>query len=411
MRRSLTFLLTLTTVLSISTTAFAVCGDGFLESGEACDDANTLAGDGCAPDCVIEPGYVRLCSDGRDGSPTITTTTVVNTYYPAEHPTTGLEVSATAGDTQIYVGSSRAGGGVDVKAGDKLLIVQMQGADIDAGASIAVDDPYGDGAGGNDRMGYLNTANMRAGLFEFVTALRPRIGGAIPLYGEGAGGGLINTYVNSRVVSASLGFQTYQVIRVPNYEDLTISAGGSIMGAYWDGATGGVIIINASGTVTFDSGIIDGSRIGFRGGEGITRNDEVFNSLGFPGYKGEGIAGTPARMYQSFTDSMLDIGASGYPAPADEGPGAPASGGGNAYHATDAGGGGGGSGGTGGVGGQGGGDGLPNAGRGGALFNNGTPAYFGFTTERIILGGGGGGACGDDPLDPPPLGNVSPVSG
>jgi cysteine-rich repeat protein len=30
------------------------CGDGVVESGEACDDANQLSGDGCA-DCVLEP--------------------------------------------------------------------------------------------------------------------------------------------------------------------------------------------------------------------------------------------------------------------------------------------------------------------------------------------------------------------
>jgi cysteine-rich repeat protein len=32
-----------------------VCGDGVLERDETCDDGNTLAGDGCAPDCRFEP--------------------------------------------------------------------------------------------------------------------------------------------------------------------------------------------------------------------------------------------------------------------------------------------------------------------------------------------------------------------
>lgn len=32
-----------------------LCGDGSLDSGEACDDGNTLAGDGCSPLCAVEP--------------------------------------------------------------------------------------------------------------------------------------------------------------------------------------------------------------------------------------------------------------------------------------------------------------------------------------------------------------------
>ena len=36
-----------------------VCGDGRLESGEACDDGNTVSGDGCLADCsAVEPNYV-----------------------------------------------------------------------------------------------------------------------------------------------------------------------------------------------------------------------------------------------------------------------------------------------------------------------------------------------------------------
>ncbi len=38
--------------------ARAACGDGFLETGEACDDGNTVDGDGCSSMCLVEPGYV-----------------------------------------------------------------------------------------------------------------------------------------------------------------------------------------------------------------------------------------------------------------------------------------------------------------------------------------------------------------
>ena len=35
----------------------AVCGDGIVEPGEACDDGNTTNGDGCSSTCQVEPGW------------------------------------------------------------------------------------------------------------------------------------------------------------------------------------------------------------------------------------------------------------------------------------------------------------------------------------------------------------------
>jgi len=32
----------------------ARCGDGVVDAGEACDDGNTRAGDGCGPTCAAE---------------------------------------------------------------------------------------------------------------------------------------------------------------------------------------------------------------------------------------------------------------------------------------------------------------------------------------------------------------------
>jgi cysteine-rich repeat protein len=40
----------------------ARCGDGVLDTGEACDDGNDAACDGCSPGCAVEPGVV--CGDG-----------------------------------------------------------------------------------------------------------------------------------------------------------------------------------------------------------------------------------------------------------------------------------------------------------------------------------------------------------
>ena len=50
------------------------CGDGVIGEGEECDDGNRLDGDGCGPDCTVEPGWTctgqpstctRLCGNGH----------------------------------------------------------------------------------------------------------------------------------------------------------------------------------------------------------------------------------------------------------------------------------------------------------------------------------------------------------
>ena len=41
----------------MESTAHAVCGNGVLDSGEACEDGNTTNGDGCDDTCAIESGW------------------------------------------------------------------------------------------------------------------------------------------------------------------------------------------------------------------------------------------------------------------------------------------------------------------------------------------------------------------
>lgn len=49
-----------TATISITVRGPPVCGDGYLDSGEVCDDGNRVAGDGCRADCK----GVELCGDG-----------------------------------------------------------------------------------------------------------------------------------------------------------------------------------------------------------------------------------------------------------------------------------------------------------------------------------------------------------
>ncbi len=65
---------------------------------------------------------VDCATPGRDGSGSLTG--IVNTYYPAT-------ASAAAGATTISVGTRR-GAATAITAGDLLLVIQMQDADIDS---------------------------------------------------------------------------------------------------------------------------------------------------------------------------------------------------------------------------------------------------------------------------------------
>ena len=125
--------------------------------------------------------------------------------------------------------------------------------------------------------------------------------------------------------------------------------------------------MDVAGQFNFNGQTLDVSRRGFRGGGGLVQNPVCTGSAGAAActdyratnlnpangaFKGEGIAGTPAYVYNSIigTASGNQTGADGYPN-GDRARGAPANagGGGNQHNA---GGGGGGNGGIGGFGGN-----------------------------------------------------------
>ena len=165
---------------------------------------------------------------GNDG-PNATLTGVVNSYYPAT-------ASAAAGATSITVGAPLAGGGPAIAAGDLLLVIQMQDADINGANSNA----YGDGATG------AGSTNLRqTGKYEYVSAASAVVGGVVTIVGSGAGNGLVNSYDFTLTLTATNGFRTFQVIRVPQYSSATLSAG--LTATPWNGAlhAGGVLAVGA----------------------------------------------------------------------------------------------------------------------------------------------------------------------
>jgi cell division septation protein DedD len=71
-----------------------------------------------------------------------------------------------------------------------------------------------------------------------------------------------------------------QVVKVPQYDSVTVQAGGLLTAPAWDGSTGGILMLVANGNVLVN-GSIDMSAKGFRGGNGTS-------SSGREGQQGEG---------------------------------------------------------------------------------------------------------------------------
>ncbi|MEO5673367.1 MAG: hypothetical protein ABIQ74_01855, partial [Chitinophagales bacterium] len=235
-----------------------------------------------------------------------------------------------------------------INTGDKMLLMQMQGALIDTSDTPA----YG---------AIVNYSG--AGKYELLTV--GNVNNNIITFQET----MLNNYNAEGMV---------QLILVPQYADLIVAA--TLTAQPWDGTTGGVLAFIATGTVTLNADV-DVTGAGFRGG-GILNDGMCFNGgLGYEGYrsttlisgganKGEGIAGT---LYQNL------------------GRGPPANGGGGGND-SNTGGGGGGNAASGGQGGQ-----RLNVAPGCTGDNPGMSGYalnYSDTLNQLYSGGGGG--AGDD---------------
>ena len=300
-------------------------------------------------------------------------TGAINDYWPGT-------ANVATGATSITIGARRAGAGTagnTLAVGDWVIVMQVQDATINTANTTAY------GANGTTGAGYL--AANRTGLYEYA-----RVTSAV-----GAGGGtlsLASALVNNYNVTAVAGAQTtprFQVIRIPHCATANLS--GTLIGAPWNGTTGGVIALRGE-TVNMGGAIINANGLGFRGGATDAHN-APFSSDNYRStdvrdqYKGEGIVGTPDFIYDTATATEIATGLTfpnGYRAR-----GAPGNAGGGGEG--DSGGGGGanaGAGGRGGVWSNTAGSGA--GGRGGAVFAE-------RTFSRVALGGGGaGGSAGPD---------------
>lgn len=324
-------------------------------------------------------------------SGTHTQSTSEDTYYPSTTAT------LSAGATSITLGAATTGtnfGNTPITSGDFILIIQMQGSKINLPGSNTSGLYGGNSSGAGS--GFLLT-NMKAGQMEFAFAAN-----SVPLTGGVLNLGVPLTYSYVNAPFGTDGQYTYQVIRVPQFFNIQLT--GTVTTPKWNGATGGVTVINAVNQIDFNGQTVTALGAGFRGGAGIakfgaagtTMSDYyTLSSTNANGSKGEGISGSPRYMMQNFT--MIDNVVEGYPG-GSFARGAPGNAGGGATDSNptsndqNAGGGGGGNGGAGGNGGNGWLTYGISGGMGGFRFKTSSPAptTLWYSPSRLIMGGGGG---------------------
>ena len=337
--------------------------------------------------CSIQPAVAQTCTTLI----TSTITTNPNTYFPANQAT------VSAGATSINLGAATSGT-ISIIPGDVLLVIQMQGAQINSSNSSSY------GSGGASGAGYLSNGNELAGNMEYVVAsnLVPLTGGTLNLTTP-----LVNSYKSAAY--GTDGQYTYQVIRVPMYYNLSL--GNTIMAPSWNGKTGGVLVLFATNNINLNGQTVLASGTGFRGGAGRqltggsgSSSDYVTLSTNKTnGSKGEGIAGSPTYINNGGT--LLNSGVEGYPN-GSYSRGAPGNAGGGGTDGNpssnnmNAGGGGGGNGGAGGNGGNAWSSNAASGGKGGAVFGE-------VSGSRLVLGGGGGAGTNNDGTGTPSGGIAS----
>lgn len=340
---------------------------------------------------ALPAAAAELCAfPGRDGA--VQAQGVVNLWLESAD-----DSEVRPGSRWLPLGSARRGQG-QLGPGDLALLVQMQGARI----ASSNDDGYGDGVSADAAgRGWLA---LQAGHFEFVRieeveAERLRIRGA------GLNSGVVHSYRSREPVAADdSGRQRWQLIRVPQYESLTLS--GDLQVLPWNGSSGGILALDVRRTLQLNGYGLTVAGAGFRGGAALPLvgalgdvSDyryrapaiaELAAAFGQHASKGEGLAGTPRWL--AVDTQLLDTRpqadalaiSDGYPA-GSMARGAPANAGGGASslsadNSQPAGGGGGG----GAMPGADGRDaaGLPRGGQGGA----------GLADLLLLSAGGGGGA-------------------
>ena len=249
---------------------------------------------------------------GSDGNHTVAAgTTIVNAY-------SRLTTTVAAGASSIFVpdlaelalpAAACTGCVLPLGEGDRLLIYQAQGADISTANAVTYGSVDALGAG---------TAQVGRYEYVFVAGVIDNVGPdqiMLSIPADGTCTGLRNDYT---VNAAAGGIAPPMVVRVPQYSNLTVGVGATVVPAEWNwdpavpssADLGGILAIDVAGTPEASTGVLtlNGSLSangrGFRGGfdalpavtlDGVPQSEFVTNNAVRGAGKGESIVGTFVR--------------------------------------------------------------------------------------------------------------------
>lgn len=277
--------------------------------------------------------YSLVAQQAKNGNYTATAAgTVLNAY-------TNVTANIAIGATSISVANGSLTNTYFTAAlgsGDLILIIQMQGADLDVNTT-PTSSWGGNYTLSNSAMADITNMNNyrpdwgtvtnynNAGKYEYAEVLS-------------VSGTTINVRCALKNAYTSSGH--VQVVRVPRIGNLTLNANATIIPLTWDGTIGGIVALEVNGTLNFGTNSkIVASGYGFRGG--VTDNTSggpgSASDVGKPGSnaasegseKGEGIGGSSTATGEVTVNYLSRYGC-----------GAPANGGGGGNYKNSGGGGG-----------------------------------------------------------------------
>ena len=190
--------------------------------------------------------------------------------------------------------------------GDLFAIIQMQCENIDTTNT----NNYG-GGNGTGR-GYTDPAgSCLAGRYQYLRAGPATTATSLDLTGSPLTGCLRTGCLWQRPIGVPI-----KSSELPQYSSATLT--GNVTAPYWNGTTGGVVLLDVTGTLNMAGFTIDVAGRGFRGGGGQVWNGTADTAITYvtatnittnlAGFKGEGIAGTPAYIYNSVTNTVVATG-------------------------------------------------------------------------------------------------------
>lgn len=190
---------------------------------------------------------------GRDGAYAAPTASAVVNFYAQ------VTAAVAVGGTTIQVAST-----TNFAAGDLIMVHQTSGISPEPASGAA---------------GPLDLTSSNVGRFELA-----RISSISGL-----------TVTLTKPLLTAFGATGAQIIRVPEYTDVTIASGRSIVASLWNGSAGGVVAFLASGTLTNNTTVQAVGR-GFRAGQGVNDSTGLVGATGLDepapsgAQKGEGVA-------------------------------------------------------------------------------------------------------------------------